>query len=312
LNEEKFGLIDKTSKFARDITKKLATGIPGAKSDYSDEEVDSYFNKTGKNYNVLAGTIFEAGTNLAASYVRDQEFNKDAPKLSAIGGDFDVKGGANLANVKKFFPGFTDSYGDYKLNNSYDAIREFIDKVRKEFPLEIGNHFDEQESKIAGIKTSAKGFIPNFAQKDFQTVNTARLMGINLAQMDINPETVFRDSLQNAIAHGQSGQEKGVFIGASGYGKPNEFAISDVGTGMSPEDVFTKFLPYAQTGNEGGNKGLSGFGMGKASIFMGSKKFLLDTIKEINGRKIRTIVSGTPEGWNNFIQKGKIYSIKKV
>lgn len=167
LNEEKFGLIDKTSKFARDITKKLATGIPGAKSDYSDKEVDSYFNKTGKNYNVLAGTIFEAGTNLAASYVRDQEFNKTASKLSAIGGDFDVKGGANLANVQKFFPGFTDSYGDYKLNNSYDAIREFIDKVRKEFPLEIGNHFDKQESKIAGIKTSAKGFIPNFAPKPF-------------------------------------------------------------------------------------------------------------------------------------------------
>jgi TP901 family phage tail tape measure protein len=162
LNEERFGLIDRTSKFARDITKKLASGIPGAKSDYSDAEVDDYFNKTGKNYNVLAGTIFEAGTNLAASYVRDRAFRGSMGR-SGSGGDFDIMGGSNLSNVQKFFPGFTDSYGDYKLSNSYDSMREFIAKVEKEFPVEISNHFAKQESKIAGIKTSAKGFIPNFA-----------------------------------------------------------------------------------------------------------------------------------------------------
>lgn len=162
LNEERFGLVERTSKFARDITKKLASGIPGAKSDYSDAEVDDYFNKTGKNYNVLAGTIFEAGTNLAASYVRDRAF-KGSMGRSGSGGDFDIMGGSNLSNVQKFFPGFTDSYGDYKLNNSYDSMREFIAKVEKEFPIEISNHFAKQESKIAGITTSAKGFIPNFA-----------------------------------------------------------------------------------------------------------------------------------------------------
>lgn len=166
LNEERFGLIDRTSKFARDITKKLASGIPGAKSDYSDAEVDDYFNKTGKNYNVLAGTIFEAGTNLAASYVRDRAFRGSMGR-SGSGGDFDIMGGSNLSNVQKFFPGFTDLYGDYKLNNSYDAIREFIAKVEKEFPIEISNHFAKQESKIAGITTSAGGFIPNFAPKPF-------------------------------------------------------------------------------------------------------------------------------------------------
>ena len=298
LNEEKTGLIQKTQDFSRKMTKDLANYIrPG---EYSDTSVDNFFGAAGKNYNVLAGTIFEASTNLAANYTRDK---------ANSGGDFDVRGG-NIGNIRQLFPGFTDQYGDYKLKNNDEAIRSFIDKVTKQYGQQIGNHFKEQEIKAgsvtSGFKTSSFGFIPNFAQKDFQTVNTARLMGINLAQMDINPETVFRESLQNAVAHGQSGQEKGVFIGVSGYGKPNEFAISDVGTGMSPEDVFTKFLPYAQTGNEGGNKGLSGFGMGKASIFMGSKKFLLDTIKEINGRKIRTIVSGTPEGWNNFIQQGKI------
>jgi TP901 family phage tail tape measure protein len=295
-NEEKTNLITQTADFSRRTTKQIANYIrPG---EYSDASVDEFFNKAGKNYSVLAGTIFEASTNLAANYTRDQ---------SGGGvGDFDVIGG-NIGNVRQFFPGFGDQYGDYKLRNNDDAVRSFIGKVKKKFGLQMAEHFKAQEKKVSQLSTGfSKGFIPNFAQKDFQTVNTARLMGINLAQMDINPETVFRESLQNAVAHGQSGQEKGVFIGVSGYGKPNEFAISDVGTGMSPEDVFTKFLPYAQTGNEGGNKGLSGFGMGKASIFMGSKKFLLDTIKEINGRKIRTIVSGTPEGWNNFIQKGKI------
>jgi hypothetical protein len=219
--------------------------------EYSDESVDSFFNRAGKNYSVLAGTVFEAATNLAANYTRDQ--------AGGGGGDFDVIGG-NIGNIRQFFPGFEDQYGDYKLRNNDDAIRSFINKVKARFRPQMASHFEAQEKKVGQLSTGfAKGFIPNFAQKDFQTVNTARLMGINLAQMDINPETVFRESLQNAVAHGQSGQEKGVFIGTSGYGKPNEFAISDVGTGMSPEDVFTKFLPYAQTGNEGGNKGLSGF-----------------------------------------------------
>lgn len=159
LNEEKTGLIQKTQDFSRKMTKDLANYIrPGA---YSDTSVDEFFNRAGKNYSVLAGTIFEASTNLAANYTRDK---------SNVGGDFDVRGG-NIGNVRELFPGFTDQYGDYKLKNNDEAIRSFIDKVTKQYGQQIGDHFKEQEIKAgsvtSGLKTSSLGFIPNFAPKPF-------------------------------------------------------------------------------------------------------------------------------------------------
>lgn len=155
LNEERTGLIQKTQDFSRKMTKDLANYIrPGA---YSDTSVDEFFNRAGKNYSVLAGTIFEASTNLAANYTRDK---------SNVGGDFDVRGG-NIGNVRELFPGFTDQYGDYKLKNNDEAIRSFIDKVTKQYGPQIGDHFKEQEIKAgsvtSGLKTSSLGFIPNFA-----------------------------------------------------------------------------------------------------------------------------------------------------
>ena len=155
LNEEKTGLIQKTQDFSRKMTKDLANYIrPG---EYSDGSVDEFFNRAGKNYNVLAGTIFEASTNLAANYTRDK---------ANSGGDFDVRGG-NIGNIRQLFPGFTDQYGDYKLKNNDEAIRSFIDKVTKQYGQQIGNHFKEQEIKAgsvtSGFKTSSFGFIPNFA-----------------------------------------------------------------------------------------------------------------------------------------------------
>ena len=159
LNEEKTGLIQKTQDFSRKMTKDLANYIrPG---EYSDTSVDNFFGAAGKNYNVLAGTIFEASTNLAANYTRDK---------ANSGGDFDVRGG-NIGNIRQLFPGFTDQYGDYKLKNNDEAIRSFIDKVTKQYGQQIGNHFKEQEIKAgsvtSGFKTSSFGFIPNFAPKPF-------------------------------------------------------------------------------------------------------------------------------------------------
>jgi len=159
LNEEKTGLIQKTQDFSRKMTKDLANYIrPG---EYSDTSVDNFFGAAGKNYNVLAGTIFEASTNLAGNYTRDK---------ADSGGDFDVRGGS-IANVRELFPGFTDQYGDYKLKNNDEAIRSFIDKVTKQYGQQIGNHFKEQEIKAgsvtSGLKTNSSGFIPNFAPKPF-------------------------------------------------------------------------------------------------------------------------------------------------
>jgi len=156
LNEERTGLIQKTQGFSRQMTKDLANYIrPG---EYSDSSVDKFFDAAGKNYNVLAGTIFEASTNLAANYTRDK---------NNTGGDFDVRGGS-IANVRELFPGFADPYGDYKLKNNDEAIQSFIDKVTKQYGEEIGKHFKEQEKKVGQLTTGfSQGFIPNFAPKPF-------------------------------------------------------------------------------------------------------------------------------------------------
>jgi hypothetical protein len=158
-NEEKTNLIAQTADFSRRVTKQLANYIrPG---EYSDGSVDDFFNRAGKNYSVLAGTIFEASTNLAANYTRDQ--------AGGGGGDFDVIGG-NIGNVRQFFPGFGDQYGDYKLRNNDDAVRSFIGKVKKRFAPQMAEHFKAQEKKVGQLSTGfSKGFIPNFAprQMDF-------------------------------------------------------------------------------------------------------------------------------------------------
>jgi TP901 family phage tail tape measure protein len=159
LNEERTGLIQKTEGFARKVTKDVASYIrPG---EYSDFSVDEFFKKTGKNYNVLAGTIFEASANLAANYTRDE---------NDTGGDFDVRGGS-IGNVRELFPGFADQYGDYKLKNNDDALRSFIGKVKGQFKREMAEHFIAQEIKggsvTSGLKTNSSGFIPNFAPKPF-------------------------------------------------------------------------------------------------------------------------------------------------
>jgi TP901 family phage tail tape measure protein len=158
-NEEKTNLITQTADFSRRVTKQLANYIrPG---EYSDGSVDDFFNRAGKNYSVLAGTIFEASTNLAANYTRDQ--------AGGGGGDFDVIGG-NIGNVRQFFPGFGDQYGDYKLRNNDDAVRSFIGKVKKRFAPQMAEHFKAQEKKVGQLSTGfSKGFIPNFApqQMDF-------------------------------------------------------------------------------------------------------------------------------------------------
>ena len=158
-NEEKTNLIAQTADFSRRVTKQLANYIrPG---EYSDGSVDDFFNRAGKNYSVLAGTIFEASTNLAANYTRDQ--------AGGGGGDFDVIGG-NIGNVRQFFPGFGDQYGDYKLRNNDDAVRSFIGKVKKRFAPQMAEHFKAQEKKVGQLSAGfSKGFIPNFApqQMDF-------------------------------------------------------------------------------------------------------------------------------------------------
>ena len=158
-NEEKTNLISRTADFSRDATKRLAGYIrPG---EYSDGSVDEFFKAAGKNYNVLAGTIFEASANLAANYTRDQ--------AGGGGGDFDVIGGA-IGNVREFFPGFADQFGDYKLKNNDEAIQSFIGKVKKRFAPQMAEHFKAQEKKVGELKTGfSEGFIPNFApqQMDF-------------------------------------------------------------------------------------------------------------------------------------------------
>lgn len=152
-NEEKTRLIQETANFSRSATKKLASYIrPG---EYSDDSVDSFFNRAGRNYSVLAGTVFEAATNLAANYTRDQ--------VGGGGGDFDVIGG-NIGNIRQFFPGFEDQYGDYKLRNNDDAIRSFINKVKARFRPQMASHFEAQEKKVGQLSTGfSQGFIPNFA-----------------------------------------------------------------------------------------------------------------------------------------------------
>jgi TP901 family phage tail tape measure protein len=156
-NEEKTNLITQTADFSRKVTKQLAGYIrPG---EYSDDSVDKFFKAAGKNYNVLAGTIFEASTNLAANYTRDQ--------AGGGGGDFDVIGG-NIGNVRGFFPGFADQYGDYKLKNNDEAIQSFIGKVKKRFAPQMAEHFKAQEKKVGQLTTGfSQGFIPNFAPKPF-------------------------------------------------------------------------------------------------------------------------------------------------
>jgi TP901 family phage tail tape measure protein len=119
------------SKFAAQYTNNLQ---PLGRS-VSQEEIKKGFNTVAGAkgaLNGLIGSIFEVGITSALDY---------RAAAREKGGDFDVRGGANLGKVQELF-GISTPLADFKVNAGGGNVSSFIDKILKE---EGAGKFDDQE-----------------------------------------------------------------------------------------------------------------------------------------------------------------------
>ena len=152
---------------ANTILTKFANSLPGGEK-ATPESRAKFLGLVQNPAAQFAGKLFEAGINLSRNYVRDDQ--------GQAGGDFDIRGGANIGRLKELFPGFNTPLGDYKLVNNIENRASFAKKVTAEESglikvFEDQAKFDSRNvdivaaaSKLKASRAGGKafGFIPNF------------------------------------------------------------------------------------------------------------------------------------------------------
>jgi len=137
--------------------------------------------------NAAIGAAFEVGIKKSLGYEADE---RDA------GGDFDVRGGANLGLIQKLF-GITQSVGDMKNSSDSDGNRRsFVKKVRKE--VGAGVMTDDEAKRQAAKKTATamkaagiKGRTSPAAQKMYDTyLKSARRGGASSNLSNLSKGTI--------------------------------------------------------------------------------------------------------------------------
>jgi TP901 family phage tail tape measure protein len=182
LQRNKTDLRSKADNYANELLNDFANDLPGGQKS-TPELRTKYLSAVQNPAAQFAGKIFEAAINLSRDYTREGKG----------GGDFDVRGGANINKVRELFPGFTSNLGDYKLQSDDDSQASFVKKILSEFPGDIKIFEDEARAKASSVDVTAEaaklkasgekvanivkriapggkkafGFIPNFAPKPF-------------------------------------------------------------------------------------------------------------------------------------------------
>ena len=100
--------------------------------------------------NAAIGSAFEVGIKSALDYTAAESKIPDA-------GDFDVRGGKNLGNLKKLF-GFSTLLADFKSTTSGGNLQSFAAKVYKELGAEAA--FKKEATKAM---KAFGGYIPNYS-----------------------------------------------------------------------------------------------------------------------------------------------------
>ena len=167
LEKSKVDLRKRADDSANEILTDFANSLPGGEK-ATDKSREKFLGLVQNPAAQFAGKLFEAGINLSRDYVRDAQ--------GKAGGDFDIRGGANIGRLKELFPGFNTNLGDYKLVNNIENRTSFAKKVTAEESglikvFEDQAKFDSRNvdivaaaSKLKASRASGKafGFIPNF------------------------------------------------------------------------------------------------------------------------------------------------------
>jgi len=167
LEKSKVDLRKRADNSANEILTDFANSLPGGEK-ATDQSREKFLGLVQNPAAQFAGKLFEAGINLSRDYVRDAQ--------GQAGGDFDIRGGANIGRLKELFPGFNTNLGDYKLVNNIENRTSFAKKVTAEESglikvFEDQAKFDSRNvdivaaaSKLKASRAGGKafGFIPNF------------------------------------------------------------------------------------------------------------------------------------------------------
>lgn len=156
-----------------------------------------------------------------------------------------------------------------------------------------------QETMRTGMNplAAAKGDIPLQAQ-----------IGQGKAKIDVNvrkaadeltkgynqplPAVMVREGLQNAF---DATKKMGKAGKTSIKIEKDKLIISDNGKGMSPEELYTVYTNLHESGKVTDEGATGGKGVGKATFMLGGSHFQVETVKDINGQKVKSTFSGTPD-----------------
>jgi TP901 family phage tail tape measure protein len=145
LQRNKTDLRSKADNYANELLNDFANDLPGGQKS-TPELKTKYLSAVQNPAAQFAGKIFEAAINLSRDYTREGKG----------GGDFDVRGGANINKVRELFPGFTSNLGDYKLQSDDDSQASFVKKILSEFPGNIKIFEDEARAKASSVDVTAE------------------------------------------------------------------------------------------------------------------------------------------------------------
>ena len=157
-------------------------------------------------YGAAVGAVFEGAVNAALKY--------SAEKSDETQGDFDVRGGAKIAKVRKLFDGFPAAMNlaDYKNNSTSTGNRKsFYKKLVKE-------------------QGAAYGFIPNFADPLSDAIGREKAAGVPVSQIRVGSHNALMSKgnplgLGVTNTHDEPNGLRDVF-GANGF-VPN-YAVGDM------------------------------------------------------------------------------------
>jgi len=210
LEKSKVDLRKRADSSANEILTDFANSLPGGEK-ATDKSREKFLGLVQNPAAQFAGKLFEAGINLSRDYVRDAQ--------GQAGGDFDIRGGANIGRLKELFPGFNTNLGDYKLVNNIENRTSFAKKVTAEESglikvFEDQAKFDSRnidvvaaasQLKASGAKVTeivksiaprgkkAFGFIPNFNPIQ-QAIGREMSAGYSSSQVKIGQNSQLKTS----------------------------------------------------------------------------------------------------------------------
>jgi hypothetical protein len=104
---------------------------------------------------------------------------------------------------------------------------------------------------------------------------------------------VVREGVQNAIDALQNRPGK---VSIRVLPADNKIIIIDDGVGMSPDEVATKFVDFAESGKTG-DTSAGQYGVAKVALLGRDENFVMTTVADVNGQKIKTTIEGDTKRW---------------